>query len=746
MALSVDTGQIAAETADATTALAVTEQGKAIILWTTGQTSNGSDSAANASWSIGFSDGTNHRCIGWASDDNVGTTNCGKALRTDSAVEIFSNGTPTSLRRVTGVAFTSSTVTTLTWDGTPASAYLVCYMQLGGSDITNVLVGTHTMANSTGDKTETGVGFEGDFGMFLFSAQTAAGTTTRANASIGFACKVNDSGTSRARQFGMCWGIDDGATMTATIDAVSYTNSSNFLSYITDGAETIDVLAQFGTSTVPLGFASDGFRYNISNASSTNAQLLPYLIIKGGQWDVGTTTHASARTLSGMAFQPKGIAFSFGRTTTDATVTVDQQVGFGAAASTTSEAVGMAGQFDATLNTDVERYSNTNNLYWRLGGSNTWVLDSFNSDGATLSGAGSSGNQVGWFTLGNNANTTTSQTQLGRARIQKTQSATQQGKAAIRDTTTRTQPGQSRIKTTASKTQPGQSRIQVSSPQTQPGQARIQATTARTQTGKAAIRATTSRTQTGQSTIKITNSSNQLGKASIRATTSRTQTGKAAIRTTTSKTQLGQSRIQDTASATQAGRARIQTTTPQTQAGRARIQATSAQTQAGRARMQTTSPATQQGQSRIQTQATRTQTGKAAIRATTSRTQLGLSKIISGVPTQQTQQGIARIQATQSDTQQGQARIQTTESATQNGRARITVVATRNQQGQSRVEVITPRTITGVSNIRATTSRTQLGMARIVPAGPGGVVSESKVILGKTFELDDHLSVGGSFG
>lgn len=408
MALSVDTGQVAANTGSATTTITVTAQGKAIILWTTGQTSTGSDAAANAMFSIGFADGTNVRSEGWASDDNVGTTNCGKFLASAYALRILSNGAPTTVLGITGVTFTNATTTTLTWEGTPAAAYLISYMQLGGSDITNVLVGTHTMSTGTGDKTETGVGFEGDFGMFLFAGMTSSTTTTRANASIGFACKVNDAGTSRARQFGMAWGIDDGANMTTTIDAVSYTNSTNFLAYITDGAETIDVLGQFGTATVPLGFASNGFRYNLSNASATNAQLMYYLIIQGGQWDAGTTTMPSSatRTVSGLAFTPNGLALAWGGNTANATVTatttIAQQLsGFGAATSTSTEAMGTATQVDAVLNTQVQRWTESTKIAaeatsvdFSAFASGEWSINAASSNDAV---------QLGWFVMADNA-------------------------------------------------------------------------------------------------------------------------------------------------------------------------------------------------------------------------------------------------------------------------------------------------------------------------------------------------------
>lgn len=404
MALSVETGQFAANTGSATTTVTTGFQGKAVILWGTNGTANTDATNGNAGFSIGFSDATNHRCIAWAGDSGVSTTNVGKTCRTDSAVDILTAGTPTSARRVTGVAFNSTPNMVLTWDGTPAAAYLVGYILIGGSDVTNVKVGTHTMANSTGDKTETGVGFQGDFGMFLFTFQTAAGTATRANASMGFAVNLNDSGTSRARQFGMCWGVDDGQTMAANIDGVSYTNNANFLSYILDGAETIDVLAQFGTSTVPLGFASDGFRYNISNAAATNAQLMFYLIIKGGQWDCGTTTidSGATRTISTMTFQPKALFVAHTQATTDATVALSASSQVGAATSTSSEAA--LGLFhNDNINAIVTREIHNDKITGTAFSAGTGVdFTSLNSDGWTITSEGTPGvnYQLGWFAPG----------------------------------------------------------------------------------------------------------------------------------------------------------------------------------------------------------------------------------------------------------------------------------------------------------------------------------------------------------
>lgn len=407
--LQVETGQFAADTADAVTTVASGFQGKAIILFSTGRTVNGEEVAANASWSIGFSDGTNHRTIAWAGDDNVGDTNVGKEWSVTEALQLFSNGTPTALRSITGVTFGATTVT-ITWDGTPAAAYLVGYKLLGGADITNVLVGTANLANSTGDKSETGVGFQGNFGIFIYTSQTAAGTAVRANAALGFA-------VSQAKQFGMTGGVDDAQAMASNFDAVSYTNNANFLNYILDGAETIDVQASFGTAGNPTGWTSNGFDYNISNAHATNATQMGYLIIKGGQWDVGTNTLPTASNAKAIstAFQPTGVFVASSEPTANATVTIHAVTQVGVATSTSTEASSQAQHSDTGDPTLVQMHTSNTQIVDSVNlAASVGVIIDFTSFDATPSftltgnSSGPAAPQFGWFAMADNASPPTS--------------------------------------------------------------------------------------------------------------------------------------------------------------------------------------------------------------------------------------------------------------------------------------------------------------------------------------------------
>lgn len=414
MALSVETGQFAANTGSATTTVTTGFQGKAVIFWATSGTANTTGTAGNAGWSIGFSDGTSHKAIAWAGDNAVATSNVGCSYRTASALDILTNGTPTSARRITGVAFNATPNMVITWDGTPAAAYLVHYMLLGGADITNISIGSSTIPNSTGDKNIATVGFQGNFGFFLYNKPGVGdsdGTHTQVSHGYGFA-------VSGSKEFGTAFAVDDGATMSASVDAVGYTDSSNFMSLITAGAETIDVLGSFGTASNPTGWTSNGFDYNLSNAPAA-ATGFSWLVIKGGQWDLGTTTYPTSgatRTITGMAFQPKGLAFASSSPTADATVTVTNITHFGAATSTSTEAALSLFHNDA-INTSVNRYiSNTRNVQAL---STAADFTTFNSDGWTITEASgaSAAYQAGWFAMADNAvaPTTTGQGWWGAA-------------------------------------------------------------------------------------------------------------------------------------------------------------------------------------------------------------------------------------------------------------------------------------------------------------------------------------------
>lgn len=200
--------------------------------------------------------------------------------------------------------------------------------------------------------------------------------------------------------------------------------------------------------------------------------------------------------------------------------------------------------------------------------------------------------------------TTTSQTQVGKAKITATTSKTQLGKSRITASTSRTQAGKARLTVTTGRTQTGKGRVQITTPRTQAGKSRMEVTTGKTQTGVSLIAeagvTTTNRNQTGKSRVEVTTTRTQVGKAAIQLQQNRNQTGKAMIQIVT------QNR-------TQTGKADIKATTGRTQTGKATIRLQQNRTQTGKAKIIYLQTKTQTGKARVQKTETHNQTGKALI-------------------------------------------------------------------------------------------------------------------------------------
>lgn len=356
-----------------------------------------------------------------------------------------------------------------------------------------------------------------------------------------------------------------------------------------------------------------------------------------------------------------------------------------------------------------------NTYYWRVRG--------IDPSGGNIYGAWSSTRS---FTI--SSGTTTTQTILGKARIQITSSQTIQGlsrinksvsqtilgKARIIAITTRTVLGKARITTSTSKTVQGLSRISKVVSQTVLGKSRIEVSTLRTILGKADILKSTAQTVLGKATIVITVSQTILGKSRITVSSVKTITGKAdilksasqtiqgksRITITTLRTILGLSRITKSVSRTIQGKADIFKSTTQTILGKARITVTTTKTILGKSRIGLVTLKTILGKSRVEKVVTQTVLGKARISVS------GVLKTISGksritVSTLQLVLGIARISASTTKTILGKASVQLPTLKTITGKAYLVVTSLRTITGRSNIKADTQQHITGRAYIRA---------------------------------------------
>ena len=154
MGVSVYQNTFAKRSGDGTqTITGIPFQPKAVIFWSAGMT--GTSFVEGVSSCVGFSDGTDGMSVYATSNDNVGTSDCLTATN-------FSGGTTAiALVDTTGTNFDGTADLTaftsdgfdLTWTNSTATTYTIHYMAIGGTDITNVKVGTRYLLQNQQQET-----------------------------------------------------------------------------------------------------------------------------------------------------------------------------------------------------------------------------------------------------------------------------------------------------------------------------------------------------------------------------------------------------------------------------------------------------------------------------------------------------------------------------------------------------------------------------------------------------------------
>ncbi len=164
-----------------------------------------------------------------------------------------------------------------------ATAYLINYFALGGSDLTNVALKAFTSAAATGNQATTGVGFQPD-AIYALGADNSAsnnGTTfglMKSASQRGSSCQAANATTGgRVQKTTKCYTMLDGATVRCEADLVS--------------------------------LDSDGFTWNWTTASA-NTHTIYALCLKGGSYTVGNFTQktsAGSQATTGIGFTPTGL-------------------------------------------------------------------------------------------------------------------------------------------------------------------------------------------------------------------------------------------------------------------------------------------------------------------------------------------------------------------------------------------------------------------------------------------------------
>lgn len=275
---------------------------------------------ANYAFAMGFSDGTDERCVDLGSTDDVATTESRRSAHDDSVLSIYSSA-HTLLDQATISAIGNGTFT-INWTTKSANAYKIGWTTWGGSDITDVEIGTLMSATSTGAANYTTTIKSANFGFFLSPA---------------FFGSLNTSANNIINGIGVADGNgNQGSSAVSSPHGVGTSTTSRFQA--TDSCiSALHNDAIFLEAALTAFDASNGIQLNWTTVQGT-ARALFYVLIKGGRWEVGNgTTNTSAATKAyTTTFQPVGVSTFGVNNTVSGSVVAHNHLSFGSSDGATS--------------------------------------------------------------------------------------------------------------------------------------------------------------------------------------------------------------------------------------------------------------------------------------------------------------------------------------------------------------------------------------------------------------------------
>lgn len=313
----------AANTGGTTTTVNCSFKGKAIILYSSSNTAEDSETSSGI-MAIGLYTAVNGVGNTWAADDAAnpsnGLANLGTATQ---PMRIYINATLDQTTYVASVAFNDSNFV-LTFNPTPPSAYLFGYLLLGGSDIINVDTGRFVGTGSAPSTINVTTGFRGDFVIVVHDkSATDAG---KFSSPFGFGCATSSN------QWGFFSAGNDGSASTANTVGNSIFRNDRFAIASTVGSGPTE-----DTGFIFAGFTDSGF--TVTQQQGGASLIFEYLVIKGGNWACGSMAKpatASRQAITGMNFKPSLLGLFMSSPTVNDTNTIKQISTFGTTTGTTA--------------------------------------------------------------------------------------------------------------------------------------------------------------------------------------------------------------------------------------------------------------------------------------------------------------------------------------------------------------------------------------------------------------------------
>ncbi len=284
-------------------------QPKLVLFWEMGQSADGS--TAGYQWCIGAASSSSSRFYSAVSfQDNQASPVSVRRYTVTDCVGIVQIGAATVSSEADFVSMDADGFT-INWTTCDATAHIVNYLALGGSDITNIAIGTITA--SAGAVSVSTLGFKPD--SVIFS------TTDSANA---FPQLV--SNTSRPNV-----GYSQGGATSMEVSTNRVTSEAQRTADCILGISNAPTVEQEATFT---SYDSGGFTVNFG---TSNGGIVIYLAIKGAKYASGVFLEPTTNTnvsVSGLSFSPSAVILQSGNSTAGTALNSPGKFSMGVASAT----------------------------------------------------------------------------------------------------------------------------------------------------------------------------------------------------------------------------------------------------------------------------------------------------------------------------------------------------------------------------------------------------------------------------
>ena len=359
--------------ASQTVAHGLGETPKAVILWTSGGSTDG---AFRGGFRFGFgvSDGVTSKSASAASNDALGTSNASRR-QANKVLTIVAPG-EVVLAEADLVSW-DATNFTLNWTTNDPSASIIHFVAIGGTDVSSKVLGW-TTPTAVGNQSLSGIGFQPDVVLHAHSGGISTALPVsgpHAGFGIGVMNSVGEQWANQAVAFD--------AQGTSATERVQQTTASI---YSMDGS-----LGTFYRASY-VSMDAGGFTVNFTTVQAAAYPVFS-LALKGlkskiGSFPKSTAAQPAAQSVTGTGFQPSAVLLSSFQTTTQANPVTHARFGLGASDGTSEG----ASAFQDTNNlgtTSVDAIDKTGKAFVKVNNNTPAIeaeadLAGFDSNGFTL--------------------------------------------------------------------------------------------------------------------------------------------------------------------------------------------------------------------------------------------------------------------------------------------------------------------------------------------------------------------------